>query len=110
MLLCGVTVGLLERGPPDGVPELPELAPGIGPERSKRCESAIPVSLRFQLWIIVDGGLVPGFTSSVCESVEDVSLSDSREPGKAERVGGDPPAAGDAGLVDDLRVGGGEPL
>jgi hypothetical protein len=71
--------------------------------RSERCESAIPASLRFQLWIIVDAGLGPDFTTSVCElMVEDCSFADSKEPGKVGNVGGDPPAEGDAGLVDDL--------
>jgi hypothetical protein len=115
ILLCGVTAELFDRDPPDGIPEgpgdpsgpvaipfRPATTPfGAGVDWSERCESAIPVSLRFQFWIIADAGLVPGFTGFICELAEDFSSAESNQPGGA----GDG-AVGDIGLVDVLGMGG----
>lgn len=116
ILLCGVTAELFDRGPPE-VPFGPAATPfkpvampfgaGVdGPALSERCESAIPVNLRLQFWIIADAGLDPGFTKFVCESEENFSSAELKGPGNFGGAGGGS-AEGDIGLVDNLGMGGG---
>ena len=97
MLLCGVTAELFERGPPEDIleePGDPPVMPFRTPILSVRFESAIPVNLRFQFWIIVDAGLAPDFTRFVSVLADDLSS------GNFEVAGGE------TGLVDDLGIGG----